>query len=308
MVTLQIHRRAGLCGWRSAGERWSRGDAGFKQGRKAPVHCTLSEVACPTEGGRGSEKCRSLLRSAGWQCVGKQQVVSYDGPVPVCLLMQGILGKRCVLAGDISVPLELEGVTMGLVVRFIVETTYITIPAHAQGSSIGPFECIDSDRREDRWARGNSVVVEPIWSRKADRQTWKRKQIFRLTYWASQKNLVKGCRQTLDCYCVSCELLSTSMADALLYVNICVSGIFHGHFAQRLAVNKPCLQIWHLMIYKHGLFTANRCANRPWNMPDTRMYTNSKASAMEADNNSQLTQLQSNVWRQPLTKFFWGAQ
>ena len=60
-------------------------------------------------------------------------------------------------------------------------------------------------------------------------------------YWASQKNLVKGCRQTLDCYCVSCELLSASIADALLFVDILVSGIFHGHFAQRLAVNKPCL-------------------------------------------------------------------
>ena len=38
-------------------------------------------------------------------------------------------------------------------------------------------------------------------------------------YWAGQKNLVKGCRQTLDCYCISCELLSTSIADALLRVS-----------------------------------------------------------------------------------------
>ena len=44
-------------------------------------------------------------------------------------------------------------------------------------------------------------------------------------------------------YCVSCELLSAFIADALLFVNIPVSGIFHGRFAQRLAVNKPCLQI-----------------------------------------------------------------
>ena len=34
-------------------------------------------------------------------------------------------------------------------------------------------------------------------------------------YWAVQKNLVKGCRQTLDGYCASCELLSASIADAL---------------------------------------------------------------------------------------------
>ena len=34
-------------------------------------------------------------------------------------------------------------------------------------------------------------------------------------YWADQKNLVKGCRETLDCYCISCEFLSASIADAL---------------------------------------------------------------------------------------------
>ena len=38
--------------------------------------------------------------------------------------------------------------------------------------------------------------------------------------------------QTLDCYCVCCELLCASKADALLFVNILVSSKFHGHFAQ----------------------------------------------------------------------------
>ena len=38
--------------------------------------------------------------------------------------------------------------------------------------------------------------------------------------------------QTLDCYCVCCELLSGSQADALLFVNILGSGIFQGRFAQ----------------------------------------------------------------------------
>ena len=71
-----------------------------------------------------------------------------------------------------------------------------------------------------------------------------------LVYWAGQKNLVKGCRETLDCYCVRCELLSASIADTLLFVNILVSGIFHGHFAQRLAVNKPCLQIVRRLLWK----------------------------------------------------------
>ena len=59
-------------------------------------------------------------------------------------------------------------------------------------------------------------------------------------YWDFQKNWRKGCfLQTLDWYCVSWELLSASIADTLLFVNILVSGIFHGRFAQRLAVNKP---------------------------------------------------------------------
>ena len=34
-------------------------------------------------------------------------------------------------------------------------------------------------------------------------------------YWAGQKNLVKDCRETLDCYCVSCKLKSASIADTL---------------------------------------------------------------------------------------------
>ena len=71
-----------------------------------------------------------------------------------------------------------------------------------------------------------------------------------INYWAPQKNLVKGCRETLDCYCVSCKLLSASKADALLFVNILVSGIFHGRFAQRLGVNKPCLQIVRRLLWK----------------------------------------------------------
>ena len=45
-------------------------------------------------------------------------------------------------------------------------------------------------------------------------------------------------------------MLSASIADALLFVNISVSGIFHGRFAERLAVNKPCLQIVRHLLWK----------------------------------------------------------
>ena len=51
-----------------------------------------------------------------------------------------------------------------------------------------------------------------------------------------------------------------------------------------------CFHSRRLMICKHGLFTANGWAKRPWNLPDTRVFTNSKVSALEADNNLQLTQ------------------
>ena len=47
-----------------------------------------------------------------------------------------------------------------------------------------------------------------------------------------KRKVSKVAGQTLDCYCIYCKLLSASIADALLFVNILVSGIFHGHFAQ----------------------------------------------------------------------------
>ena len=57
------------------------------------------------------------------------------------------------------------------------------------------------------------ILVEPS---KGEKVFSKRRFIVGLfIYWADQKNLVKGCPQTLDCYCVSCELLSASIADAL---------------------------------------------------------------------------------------------
>ena len=65
-----------------------------------------------------------------------------------------------------------------------------------------------------------------------------------------KRKVSKVAGQSLDCYCVCSELLSASIADALLFVNILVSGIFHGHFAQRLAVNKPCLQIIRCLLWK----------------------------------------------------------
>ena len=50
-----------------------------------------------------------------------------------------------------------------------------------------------------------------------------------------------------------------------------------------------CLHSRCLMICKHGLFTTNRWDICPWNMLDTRLFTNSKVSVMELYNNLQFT-------------------
>ena len=71
---------------------------------------------------------------------------------------------------------------------------------------------------------------------------WRRQSVYEkspcggylFTYTGTDKRKVsKVAVQSLDCYCARSELLSASIADALLFVNILVSGIFHGHFAQR---------------------------------------------------------------------------
>ena len=97
-------------------------------------------------------------------------------------------------------------------------------------------------------------------------------------YFITQKNWVGGCRSNIG------------LLLRMLWVVV-------------------CFQSRRLTICKHGLFAANRWAKCPWNMPYKIMFTNSEASAMGSDNNSQLTQYQSNVWRkQPLCQFFWKSQ
>ena len=132
-------------------------------------------------------------------------------------------------------------------------------------------------------------------------------------FWADQKNLVKGFRQTLDCYCVSCELLSASIADALLFVNILVSGIFHGCFAQRLAVNKPCLQIigcllWkqtttHSLRNKNPMFDGNLWPNS-FDQPSTQKYVEIYGMAFLDLENYNIKQ---RVRHLILTWMIWGT-
>ena len=104
-------------------------------------------------------------------------------------------------------------------------------------------------------------------------------------YWAGQKNLVKGCRQTLDCYCVCCELLSASKADALRFVNmVCLPQI-----AERNA-HEICLTQENIQHCKHSCVRHISWAFCSAISGKQTMFTNRKASALEADNNSQHTQ------------------
>ena len=80
-------------------------------------------------------------------------------------------------------------------------------------------------------------------------------------YWAVQKNLVKGCRQTLDCYCVSCELLSGSIVDTLWFVNMVCLPLIAEQNAHEICLTQECLQIVRRLLWKqtttHSLSNNN---------------------------------------------------
>ena len=118
------------------------------------------------------------------------------------------------------------------------------------------------------WIDGLAMVG---WSsRRAHVWNWLKLQKI---YFVAQKNWVGGCRSNIDCYCVCCELLSASIAEALQFINILVSGIFHGHFAQRLTVNKPCLQIVRRLLWKQTTTHSMR-NNKPMfdRQPPTQIF------------------------------------
>ena len=91
-------------------------------------------------------------------------------------------------------------------------------------------------------------------------------------YWAVQKNLVKGCRQTLDCYCVSCELLSASIADALWFVNMVCLPLIAEQNAHEICLTQECLQIVRRLLWKQTT-THNLRNNNP--MFDGNLWPNS---------------------------------
>ena len=91
--------------------------------------------------------------------------------------------------------------------------------------------------------------------------------------------------QTLDCYCACCELLSAFEADALQFVNmVCLPLI-----AERNA-HEICLTQENIQHCKHSCVRHISWAFRSAISGKQTMFTNRKASALEADNNSQHTQ------------------
>ena len=69
-------------------------------------------------------------------------------------------------------------------------------------------------------------------------------------YWAVQKNLVKGCRETLHCCFVSCELFSVSIADASCFVNMVCLLLIAERNAHEICLTQECLQIVRCLLWK----------------------------------------------------------
>ena len=56
--------------------------------------------------------------------------------------------------------------------------------------------------------------------------------------------------QTLDCYCVCCELLSASIADALWFVNMVCLPLIAEQNAHEICLTQECLQIVRRLLWK----------------------------------------------------------
>ena len=67
-------------------------------------------------------------------------------------------------------------------------------------------------------------------------------------YWAGQLKEGKGCRQTLDCYCVSYELLSASIALWFVYM-VCLPLIAERN-THEICLTQECLQIVRHLLWK----------------------------------------------------------
>ena len=123
-----------------------------------------------------------------------------------------------------------------------------------------------------------TVLTTPIWSGliTALSHIWKALETPSISfscfdycskYWAGQLKEGKGCRQTLDCYCVSCELLSASIADALWFVNMVCLPLIAERNAHEICLTQECLVrrlLWkqtttHSLHNNNPIFDGNLC-------------------------------------------------
>ena len=79
--------------------------------------------------------------------------------------------------------------------------------------------------------------------------------------WADWKNLVKGCRETLNCHCLSCELLSACIADALWFVNMVCLPLIAEQNAHEIHLTQECLQIVRRLLWKQTTIHSLRNNN-----------------------------------------------
>ena len=86
-------------------------------------------------------------------------------------------------------------------------------------------------------------------------------ELHSVIYWADRKNLVKGCRETLDYYCVSCELLSASIADALWFVNMVCLPLITEQNAHEICLTQECLQIVRRLLWSQTTTLSLRNIN-----------------------------------------------
>ena len=83
--------------------------------------------------------------------------------------------------------------------------------------------------------------------------------------------------QILDCYCVCCELLSASKADALQFVNMVCLPLIAERNAHEICLTQECLQCWMFSCVRHISWAFRSAISGK-----QTMFTNRKASAIDA--------------------------
>ena len=76
-----------------------------------------------------------------------------------------------------------------------------------------------------------------------------------------KRKVSKVAGQTLDCYCVCCELLSASIADVLWFVNIVCLPLITEQNAHEICLTLECFQIVRRLLWKQTTTLSLRNIN-----------------------------------------------